>query len=119
VPLFSNYKRYNMGPRLAETAHFLETDDCNVENGTEITNCNFIAMKLWGLADTAPYLHDGRALTVFEAIAFHGGEAQRERDRFLDLSKGGQNALLAYLGTLKNPVNPNQDVLNQVQLGPN
>lgn len=120
VPIFSDYKRHNMGSRLAESFHALETPDCDNEvSGTEITNCNFITMKLWGLADTAPYLHDGRALTVFEAIAFHGGEAQRVRDRFLGLSKGGQNALLAYLGTLKNPVDPNQDVLNQVQLGPN
>lgn len=120
VPIFSDYKRHNMGSRLAESFHALENPDCDNEvSGTEITNCNFITMKLWGLADTAPYLHDGRALTVFEAIAFHGGEAQRVRDRFLNLSEGGQNALLSYLGTLKNPVNPNQDVLNQVQLGPN
>jgi hypothetical protein len=120
LPIFSDYKRHNMGTRLAETAHFLDTPDCDNEvAGTEITNCSFITMKLWGLADTAPYLHDGRALTIFEAIAFHGGEAQRPRDRFLGLSKGGQDALLAYLGTLKNPVNPNADVLNQVQLGPN
>ncbi len=119
VPIFSDYKRHNMGTRLAETAHFLDTPDCDNEvAGTEITNCNFITMKLWGLADTAPYLHDGRALSIFEAIAFHGGEAQRVRDRFLRLSKGGQDALLSYLGTLKNPVDPNQDVLNQVQLGP-
>ena len=120
VPIFSDYKRHNMGSRLAESFHALETPDCDNEvAGTEITNCSFLTMKLWGLADTAPYLHDGRALTVFEAIAFHGGEAQRVRDRFLNLSKGGQNALLAFLGTLKNPVDPNQDVLNQVQLGPN
>ncbi len=120
VPIFSDYKRHNMGSRLAESFHALENPDCDNEiAGTEITNCNFITMKLWGLADTAPYLHDGRALTIFEAIAFHGGEAQRPRDRFLNLSKGGQNALLAYLGTLKNPVDPNQDVQNVVQLGPN
>jgi len=120
VPIFSDYKRHNMGSRLAESFHALENPDCDNEvAGTEITNCNFITMKLWGLADTAPYLHDGRALTIFEAIAFHGGEAQRVRDRFLDLSEGGQNALLSYLSTLKNPVNPNQDVQNQVQLGPN
>ena len=120
LPIFSDYKRHNMGTRLAETAFFLDTPDCDNEvAGTEIDNCNFITMKLWGLADTGPYLHDGRALSIFEAIAFHGGEAQRVRDRFLSLSEGGQNALLAYLGTLKNPVNPNQDVLNQVQLGPN
>jgi len=109
-----------MGSRLAESFHELENPDCDNEiAGTEITNCNFITMKLWGLADTAPYLHDGRALTIFEAIAFHGGEAQRVRDRFLNLSEGGQNALLSYLGTLKNPVDPNLDVQNIVQLGPN
>ena len=120
VPIFSDYKRHNMGSRLAESFHELETPDCDNEvAGTDITNCNFITMKLWGLADTAPYLHDGRALTIFEAIAFHGGEAQRPRDRFLSLSEAGQNALLAYLGTLKNPVDPNLDVQNVVQLGPN
>ena len=120
VPIFSDYKRHNMGSRLAESFHALETPDCDNEvAGTEITNCNFITMKLWGLADTAPYLHDGRALTIFEAIAFHGGEAQRPRDRFLNLSEAGQNALIAYLSTLKNPVNPNQDVQNVVQLDPN
>jgi hypothetical protein len=31
---------------------------------------------LWGLSDSAPYLHDGRAETVLEAIAQHGGEAE-------------------------------------------
>ena len=118
VPTFSDYKRHNMGSRLAETAHFLSTPNCDRASGAAITNCNFITMKLWGAADTAPYLHDGRALTLFEAIALHGGEAQRVRDRYLALSKGAQDALLSYLGTLKNPVNPNQDVLNQVQLDP-
>ena len=108
-----------MGKRLAETAHFLNTPDCdNDVAGTDITNCNFITMKLWGLADTAPYLHDGRALTIFEAIAFHGGEARSVRDTFLGMNEGGQNALLTYLGTLKNPRNPNLDVQNQVQLDP-
>ena len=30
---------------------------------------------LWGFRDSAPYLHDGRAKTLDQAIAFHGGEA--------------------------------------------
>ena len=76
-------------------------------------------MKLWGVADTAPYLHDGRALTLFEAVALHGGEAQSVRDRFLDLSEKSQNSIFAYLGTLKHPEEPNQDVQNQVVLTPN
>lgn len=30
---------------------------------------------LWGLRDSAPYLHDGRANTISIAVTFHGGEA--------------------------------------------
>ena len=40
------------------------------------------------------------------------------RDRFLEIGKKGQDAILAYLGTLKHPEEPNQDVLDQVQLDP-
>ena len=60
----------------------------------------------------------GRALTLFEAVALHGGEAQEVRDNFLELSDKGKNAIFAYLGTLKHPEEPNQDVLDQVQLDP-
>jgi hypothetical protein len=118
VRAHSDYKRHNMGYRLKETAHFLEDDNCDEKAGAEITNCNFITMKLWGVADSAPYLHDGRALSLFEAVALHGGEAQEVRDRFLKIGKKGQDAIFAYLGTLKHPEDPNQDVTNQVQLDP-
>ncbi|MFK8026547.1 MAG: di-heme oxidoredictase family protein [Gammaproteobacteria bacterium] len=123
VRAHSDYKRHNMGYRLKETAHFLNDPEgenaCQDEvAGSEIDNCNFITMKLWGVADSAPYLHDGRALSLFEAVALHGGEAQDVRDRFLKLGKNGQNAIFAYLGTLKHPEDPNQDVANQVQLDP-
>ena len=123
VRAHSDYKRHNMGYRLKETAHFLGDPEgenaCDEEvAGAEIDNCNFITMKLWGVADTAPYLHDGRALTLFEAVALHGGEAQEVRDRFLKIGKKGQDAIFAYLGTLKHPEDPNLDVADQVQLDP-
>ena len=44
----------------------------------EISNREFITARLWGVADTAPYLHDGRATTLFQAINAHGGEAQAQ-----------------------------------------
>ncbi len=122
VRMHSDFKRHNMGYRLKETAHFLsdpEGDECDEGvAGSEIDNCNFITMKLWGVADSAPYLHDGRALTLFEAVALHGGEAREVRDRFLKIGKKGQDAIFAYLGTLKHPEEPNQDVIDQVQLDP-
>ena len=55
---------------------------------------------LWGVADTAPYLHDGRAATLTDAIRMHGGEAAPSRDMFLSSAKADQLALLAFLGSL-------------------
>jgi CxxC motif-containing protein (DUF1111 family) len=58
---------------------------------------------LWGLADSAPYLHDGRAATVLEAIALHGGEAEKTTARFLALDVGDRLAVLEFLSCLKAP----------------
>jgi hypothetical protein len=101
VELFSDLKRHDMGQNLAESFH----------RASQKRNAEFITAKLWGVADTAPYLHDGRALTLFEAISLHDGEARDARDRFLALSLSDQSELIAFLKTLHNPRFPNIDVL--------
>ncbi|HEX4145280.1 MAG TPA: di-heme oxidoredictase family protein [Pirellulales bacterium] len=58
---------------------------------------------LWGLRDSAPYLHDGRAQTVEEAIVCHAGEAADSVDRYLALSTNARTRLLAFLATLAAP----------------
>ncbi len=58
---------------------------------------------LWGVRDSAPYMHDGRAETLLEAIAMHDGEAAGTRDRFLQLSLADRNAILKFLQTLVAP----------------
>ena len=50
----------------------------------------FLTENLWGVGSTAPYLHDGRATTLTEAILEHGGEAQASRDAFAALCTGGE-----------------------------
>ena len=101
VELFSDLKRHDMGPALAESFH----------RASDKRNAEFITAKLWGVADTAPYLHDGRALTLYEAIGLHGGEARDARDQFLSLPVDDQAALIAFLKTLRNPRSPNRDIL--------
>lgn len=61
---------------------------------------------LWGVADSAPYLHDGSAATLEGAIAAHGGQAARVRDKFEGLPKAEQTALLDFLRSLKAPIVP-------------
>ena len=61
---------------------------------------------LWGVADSAPYLHDGRALDLDEAILAHGGESQGVTDRFRALPDGDKSAVIAFLRTLRAPGSP-------------
>jgi CxxC motif-containing protein (DUF1111 family) len=61
---------------------------------------------LWGLGLTetvsghTQLLHDGRARSVLEAILWHGGEAQAQRDAVAAMSTEDREALLAFLGSL-------------------
>ena len=55
---------------------------------------------LWGLRGRGPFLHDGRAATVTEAIEAHDGEALAARQRFQQLSGDDVRRLLAFLGTI-------------------
>ncbi len=58
---------------------------------------------LWGVADSAPYLHDGRAETLREAIELHGGEAVDVTARFKEHSAQDREAVIAFLKTLRAP----------------
>ena len=55
---------------------------------------------LWGLRVRPAFLHDGRALSVGQAILLHDGAAARSRDRFKALKPVEQLQLLAFLQTL-------------------
>lgn len=91
VPLYTDLKRHDMGPELAESF------------GSALDS-EFNTARLWGVADTAPYLHDGRAMTLHEAIMMHGGEAEAVRDDFAALVKDDQQAVIAFLRTLRTPL---------------
>lgn len=55
---------------------------------------------LWGVRASAPYLHDGRAATVAQAIVAHDGEGKAARDRFLRLGSTQRRQLLDFLNSL-------------------
>lgn len=61
---------------------------------------------LWGVADTAPYWHDGSASTLQAAILKHADEAAPVRDNFVNLPEKQQESVLAFLNTLKAPLIP-------------
>lgn len=102
VPLFADLKRHDMGPALAE----------NFSLGGNVRNREFTTARLWGVADTAPYLHDGRATTLTEAILLHGGDALPARNAFVALSDQNRAKVIDFLRSLRTPTEPAKDLLN-------
>ena len=59
---------------------------------------------LWGFRDSGPYLHDGRAATLDQAVALHGGEGTSSARRYFMLSPEERLQLQAFLKSLVAPV---------------
>jgi CxxC motif-containing protein (DUF1111 family) len=88
VPLYSDLLLHDMGPALADVC------------GRSASPSEYRTARLWGLRYRNALLHDGRAATVSQAIAFHGGEAGAARAAFEQLSPEQQALLLRFLATL-------------------
>jgi len=86
---------HDMGPGLAD----------NRPEG-RATGSEWKTPPLWGIGLTAQvsgqteYLHDGRARSLIEAVLWHGGEAQSQRDAVAAMTTEDRDALLAFLGSL-------------------
>jgi len=89
VRLYGDLKRHRMGNELAESID-------EVGSGAS----TFMTAELWGVGSTAPYLHDGRATTLNEAILAHGGEAKSARDAFVAQPQATQDNVIAFLDSL-------------------
>jgi hypothetical protein len=90
VWLFSDLKRHDMGnPNAAQ----------HVQRG--VAQREYLTPRLWGVADSAPYLHDGRAPSFDYAIAGHDGEGAAARAAFAALPFEEQGALRVYLMSLR------------------
>ena len=86
---------HDMGPGLAD----------NRPEGLA-TGSEWKTPPLWGIglspqvSGHSEYLHDGRARSLLEAILWHGGEAQSQRDTVAAMTTEDREALLAFLGSL-------------------
>lgn len=66
-----------------------------------VSGLEFRTPPLWGLRSVGPpYLHDGRARSIEEAIILHGGEGLSSADRFKALTEKERQKLLFFLENL-------------------
>jgi len=89
IPAYSDLLLHDMGDELA--------DGFPMEAAT---GREFRTQPLWGIAAASPYLHDGRASTLDEAIRWHGGEAAPIRDAYVALSDSERDEVIAFLESL-------------------
>ena len=58
---------------------------------------------LWGCRDSGPYMHDGRANTLDQAILAHTGQALASLGVYKSLSREKQQQIVAFLNSLAAP----------------
>lgn len=83
----------------------LETDGVTVvrSRGKRNGRSEWRTPPLWGVRDSAPYLHDGRARNLETAIALHGGEGKPSARRYFKLPSERRLALQTFLKSLSAP----------------
>lgn len=118
--IFSDLLLHDMGPNLSDPLPAIPEFDEHlmpgggsaygqsfrielVKNLTTNIHQEWRTPPLWGVATSAPYLHDGRAATLEQAIQMHGGEGQRAAEAFRSLKPDERAELLNFLGTLAAP----------------
>jgi CxxC motif-containing protein (DUF1111 family) len=113
--LYTDLLLHDLGPDLGSVGSYgvpslpeSDPDDIPIARGDKPqavppTSREWRTPALWGVRDSAPYLHDGRARTIEQAIAFHGGEAAESRLRFMLLETREREQVLAFLKTLVAP----------------
>ena len=86
---------HDMGPGLAD----------NMGDGSA-TGAEWRTRPLWctglvpGSLDGEVYLHDGRARNLSEAILWHGGQANGQKEAFRNMAAGDRAALVKFLKSL-------------------
>lgn len=92
---FTDMLLHDMGPALADN-----------RPEARATGQEWRTPPLWGIGLTEQvsghtyFLHDGRARSLLEAVLWHGGEAQSQRDAVVAMSTDDREALIAFLESL-------------------
>lgn len=111
--IYSDLLLHDMSPRLGDADGYsvfiggppgADAGDAPDRPGTgAATAQEWRTPPLWGLRDSGPYLHDGRASTVDQAVALHAGQGAPSARRHAELSPRRKRNLAAFLRSLAAP----------------
>ena len=97
--IYSDLLLHDMGPGLSDSGSYygITRPDSSSDG---VKQQEWRTPPLWGFRDSGPYLHDGRAKNLEEAVALHGGEAAKSAQRFFKLIPDERLRVQAFLRSL-------------------
>ncbi len=95
VEAYTDLLIHDMGRLLQDGISFGTPQASSISPNNTATE--FRTQPLWGISHAAPYLHNGSAPTLSEAIEAHGGEASAIQAAYLNLSQAERDDILAFL----------------------
>ena len=100
--IYSDLLLHDMGPGLSDSGSYygITRPDSSSDG---VKQQEWRTPPLWGFRDSAPYLHDGRAKNLEEAVVLHGGEAAKSAHRFFKLVPEERLRVQAFLRSLAPP----------------
>jgi CxxC motif-containing protein (DUF1111 family) len=98
VPMALAHKSFH--PYTDFLLHDVGTGDGIVQNGGEASRLRIKTPALWGLRIRLAFLHDGRSVTLTDAILQHKQEAVNSVQRFRQLPSQDRERLLTFLRSL-------------------
>lgn len=96
--IYSDLLLHDMGTELSDTGGYYGAVDTATATARQ-----WRTPPLWGFRDSAPYLHDGRAETLEEAVAMHGGQSERSAGRYFALKPRERLKIQTFLNSLTVP----------------
>jgi hypothetical protein len=100
--IYSDLLLHDMGPKLSDVGgYYNDSEDPDSPNSPSVSEWR--SPPLRGVHDSGPYVHDGRAVTLQQAIIEHGGQATESVGYFRELSAADRSNLLAFLHSLVAP----------------
>lgn len=106
--IYSDLLLHDVGRGLSDSGSYtvIETEINSKDKSKQGRPANELEWRtppLWGLRDSAPYLHDGRAKTIAKAVELHGGEGLAAAQRHKRLSEKEREQVELFLKSLAAP----------------
>jgi RNA polymerase sigma factor (sigma-70 family) len=99
--IYSDLLLHDLGQSLSDSGSTYGIEGPETSQGP--TAREWRTPPLWGYRDSGPYLHDGRAQNLEEAVALHEGQAKASAKQFFGLSAQERAQVEAFLKSLVAP----------------